>query len=133
MLYLCFLKVLRALRYIDADNMVELKGKVACEIHHQELLITELMLDNRFEALEPAEVAAMLSATTCQYKKSKNGGGASGGDRPSLKANLEKVIFISFFSFLNLFSFAPMYWKYMIESTWRIANAACKCVKLAKS
>jgi antiviral helicase SKI2 len=82
--------VLRALHYIDDDNMVELKGKVACEIHHQELLITELMLDNRFESLEPAEVAAMLSATTCQYKMSRSGDQTQSESRP-LKANLVKV------------------------------------------
>ena len=35
------LKVLRTLNYIDREDMVLLKGKIACEISNQELLITE--------------------------------------------------------------------------------------------
>lgn len=39
--YIGRLKVLRRLDYIDRENMVLLKGKIACEISNQELLITE--------------------------------------------------------------------------------------------
>ena len=72
--------------------MVTFKGRVACEIHHQvhllyphfpirsclfqELLITELILSKKLHERSPAEVAAMLSATTCQYK---------GGDGPKFE------------------------------------------------
>ncbi|KHN73004.1 Helicase SKI2W [Toxocara canis] len=66
--YCSRIKVLNRLEYIDECNMVTLKGKVACEIHHQELLITELMLDNKFDTRSTPEIAAMLSAMTCQYK-----------------------------------------------------------------
>ncbi|KAL3989648.1 DSHCT (NUC185) domain family protein [Acanthocheilonema viteae] len=62
------IKTLRQLNYIDDSNLVSLKGRVACEIHHQELLITELMLDNKFHHRSAAEIAAMLSVTTCQHK-----------------------------------------------------------------
>ncbi|KAM3729183.1 SKI2 subunit of superkiller complex protein [Dirofilaria immitis] len=62
------IKLLRRLNYIDDSNLVSLKGRVACEIHHQELLITELILDNKFHYRSPAEIAAMLSVTTCQHK-----------------------------------------------------------------
>ncbi|VDO52018.1 unnamed protein product [Onchocerca flexuosa] len=60
--------LLRRLNYIDDSNLVSLKGRVACEIHHQELLITELILDNKFHYRSPAEIAAMLSVATCQHR-----------------------------------------------------------------
>ncbi|XGW25717.1 hypothetical protein V3C99_006824 [Haemonchus contortus] len=62
------IEVLKALDFVDATNMVTFKGRVACEIHHQELLITELILSKKLHEKSPAEVAAMFSATTCQYK-----------------------------------------------------------------
>lgn len=46
--------------------MVELKGKIACEIHHQELLVTELILDNKFAKRSCAEIASMLSPLTTE-------------------------------------------------------------------
>uniref|UniRef100_F1KR63 Helicase SKI2W n=2 Tax=Ascaris suum TaxID=6253 RepID=F1KR63_ASCSU len=70
--YCSRIKVLNRLGYVDDSNMVTLKGKVACEIHHQELLVTELMLDNKFQTRSTPEIAAMLSAMTCQYKE-RNG------------------------------------------------------------
>ncbi|KHJ94870.1 DSHCT domain protein [Oesophagostomum dentatum] len=62
------IEVLKELGYVDRTGMVTFKGRVACEIHHQELLITELILSKKLHERSPAEVAAMLSATTCQYK-----------------------------------------------------------------
>lgn len=62
------LAVLKHLGYVDVNNMVELKGKVACEISQHEILMTELILENVFSSLAPAEVAAVLSITTCQFK-----------------------------------------------------------------
>lgn len=66
--------------------MVELKGKVACGIHHQvcefellllknfkELLVTELILDNKFSNRSCAEIAALLSPLTAELSsKYKN-------------------------------------------------------------
>jgi len=34
------------MRYIDDNCTVKLKGRVACEMGSQELIITELVLDN---------------------------------------------------------------------------------------
>ncbi len=34
------------MRYIDDNSTVKLKGRVACEMGSQELIITELVLDN---------------------------------------------------------------------------------------
>lgn len=62
------LQVLRALNYIDELNEVTLKGKVACEMGQNELLITELILCNMFNDLEPAEIAALLSGLVFQAK-----------------------------------------------------------------
>ncbi|MCP9257772.1 Helicase SKI2W [Dirofilaria immitis] len=62
--------LLRRLNYIDDSNLVSLKGRVACEIHHQELLITELILDNKFHYRSPAEIAAMLSGS--EYRSDKD-------------------------------------------------------------
>ncbi|CAD5224854.1 unnamed protein product [Bursaphelenchus xylophilus] len=62
--------ILRQLNYIDKNSVVNLKGKVACEISHMEMLITELILDNHFESKTPSEIAAMFSALTCQYTDS---------------------------------------------------------------
>ncbi|ETN69910.1 DSHCT domain protein [Necator americanus] len=70
------IEVLKKLGYVDRTGMVTFKGRVACEIHHQELLITELILSKKLHERSPAEVAAMLSATTCQYK---------GGDGPKFE------------------------------------------------
>lgn len=62
------LEVLRALKYIDELDEVTLKGKVACEMGQNELLITELILCNMFNDLEPAEIAALLSGLVFQSK-----------------------------------------------------------------
>lgn len=64
------LNVLKKLGYVDENCVVTLKGKVAREIHHQELLVTELMFESFFNHLQPAEIAAALSCTTCQEKNS---------------------------------------------------------------
>ncbi|KAH8278739.1 hypothetical protein KR018_008116 [Drosophila ironensis] len=62
------LQVLRALKYIDDLDEVTLKGKVACEMGQNELLITELILCNMFNDLDPAEIAALLSSLVFQAK-----------------------------------------------------------------
>ena len=40
---------------------MRLKGRVACEIHTHELLVTELLIRNTLDSYEPAEIAALLS------------------------------------------------------------------------
>lgn len=64
------LKVLEALNFVE-QKMVSLKGRIGCEIHHQELLITELILDYKFHQRSPAELAALLSTLTCQYNSGR--------------------------------------------------------------
>lgn len=62
------IKVLQELRYVDQQRRIELKGKVACEIGMNELMITELVLENILKNLKPAEVAALLSSLVFQQK-----------------------------------------------------------------
>lgn len=58
------MSILRTMNFIT----VTLKGKVACEMGQNELLITELILCNMFNDLEPAEIAALLSSLVFQGK-----------------------------------------------------------------
>ncbi|RZB54411.1 helicase SKI2W, partial [Asbolus verrucosus] len=63
------IELLRNLNYVDTQNRVQLKGRVACEMGMNELLITELVLRNILTKLQPAEVAALLSALVFSPKK----------------------------------------------------------------
>ncbi|KAH0556316.1 hypothetical protein GP486_005759 [Trichoglossum hirsutum] len=55
--------VLKDLDFIDHQSMVQLKGKVACEIHSaDELVLTELILENVLAEYAPEEIVALLSA-----------------------------------------------------------------------
>lgn len=75
--------VLRDLDFIDDSRRIQLKGKVACEIHSgDELVLTELILDNVLADYEPAEIAALLSAFVFQEKSDST---------PNLSANLERA------------------------------------------
>ncbi|KAI9317442.1 NUC185 domain-containing protein [Dichotomocladium elegans] len=63
------IEVLKRMHYIDEQGTVQLKGRVACEINSaDELLLTELVLDNVFADYEPAEVVAILSAFLFQER-----------------------------------------------------------------
>lgn len=66
--YLNKLNVLKALAYIDEQHEVTMKGRVACEMGSNELIITELVLSNTFTDLEPDEIPALLSALVFQAK-----------------------------------------------------------------
>ncbi|KAI9793449.1 MAG: hypothetical protein M1835_007248 [Candelina submexicana] len=61
--------VLKDLDFIDENSRVQLKGKVACEIHSaDELVLTELILDNVLSEYAPEEIVALLSAFVFQEK-----------------------------------------------------------------
>lgn len=62
------LEILKRLNYIDEQHAVTLKGRVACEMGSNELMITELVLCNTFNDLDPAEIAAILSSLVFQGK-----------------------------------------------------------------
>ncbi|KAL6771135.1 hypothetical protein ACKKBF_B34065 [Auxenochlorella protothecoides x Auxenochlorella symbiontica] len=61
--------VLQRLGYLDADRMVTLKGRVACELNSgDELAATELVYGGVLTDLEPEEAVALLSALVFQEK-----------------------------------------------------------------
>ncbi|EME41287.1 hypothetical protein DOTSEDRAFT_176340 [Dothistroma septosporum NZE10] len=63
------ISVLQDLGFIDDQSRVELKGKVACEIHSaDELVLTELVLENVLADYEPEEIVALLSSFVFQEK-----------------------------------------------------------------
>ena len=63
------ISVLKDLGFIDDQTRVELKGKVACEIHSaDELVLTELILENVLAEYEPEEIVALLSSFVFQEK-----------------------------------------------------------------
>jgi ATP-dependent RNA helicase DOB1 len=54
--------VLRRLAFATAGDIVELKGRVACEISSgDELLLTELLFQGVFSELSPEQCAGLLS------------------------------------------------------------------------
>ena len=55
-------RVLRRLGHVSADNVVQVKGRVACEVSTaDELLVTELIFNGVFNELDSAQAAALLS------------------------------------------------------------------------
>lgn len=55
-------RVLRKLGFATPGDVVELKGRVACEISSgDELLLTELIFNGTFSKLSPEQIAALLS------------------------------------------------------------------------
>ncbi|KAL2173611.1 NUC185 domain-containing protein [Thermothelomyces heterothallicus CBS 202.75] len=76
------IQVLKDLSFIDDASRIQLKGKVACEVHSgDELVLTELILENVLADYDPAEIAALLSAFVFQEKTESV---------PHLTANLER-------------------------------------------
>ncbi|CAA0833585.1 RNA helicase- ATP-dependent- SK12/DOB1 protein [Striga hermonthica] len=62
-------RVLRRLGYITSDDVVELKGKVACEISSaDELTLTELMFSGLLKDIKVEEMISLLSCFVWQEK-----------------------------------------------------------------
>jgi ATP-dependent RNA helicase DOB1 len=58
----CRKRVLRRLGFTTAEDVVDRKGRVACEISTgDELLLTEMIFNNVFNSLSPEYCAALLS------------------------------------------------------------------------
>lgn len=58
----CRKRVLRRLAFTDSEDIVDMKGRVACEISSgDELLLTELIFNGVFNPLSPEQCAALLS------------------------------------------------------------------------
>lgn len=68
----CRKRVLRRLGYATTQDVIEIKGRVACEIDSvDELLVTELLFENMFDDLSPSEVAAVMSCFVFDEKCSE--------------------------------------------------------------
>ncbi|AGO12180.1 AaceriAEL181Cp [[Ashbya] aceris (nom. inval.)] len=62
-------RVLRRLGFCSASDIIELKGRVACDISSgDELLLTELILNGNFNELKPEQAAALLSCFAFQER-----------------------------------------------------------------
>ncbi|GEQ69176.1 hypothetical protein JCM33374_g2847 [Metschnikowia sp. JCM 33374] len=78
------LRVLEQLDFIDKNQNVVLKGRVACEINSGwELVLTELILDNFLGDFEPEEIVALLSCFVYE-------GRTNDEEDPPLTPRLEK-------------------------------------------
>ncbi|KAJ0987857.1 hypothetical protein J5N97_006213 [Dioscorea zingiberensis] len=61
--------VLKEIHCIDSDLVVQIKGRVACEMNSgEELICTECLFDNQLDDLEPEEAVALMSAFVFQQK-----------------------------------------------------------------
>ncbi|EOA26057.1 hypothetical protein CARUB_v10019475mg [Capsella rubella] len=61
--------VLKEIGCIDDDLVVQIKGRVACEMNSgEELICTVCLFENQFEELEPEEAVAIMSAFVFQQK-----------------------------------------------------------------
>jgi ATP-dependent RNA helicase DOB1 len=68
----CMKRVLRRLGYCSASDVIEIKGRIACELSSaDELLLTELTFNGVFNPLNPPQVAAMLSCFVCTEKSNE--------------------------------------------------------------
>jgi ATP-dependent RNA helicase DOB1 len=77
-------RVLRRLGYATSDDVVELKGKVACEISSaDELALTELMFSGVFKDATVEQLVSLLSCFVWQEKLK---------DRPKIREDLESLL-----------------------------------------
>lgn len=61
--------LLKTLSYIDENDIVKVKGRVACECNScEELIVTEIVFEGILNDLEPAEIVAALSSLIFQEK-----------------------------------------------------------------
>jgi len=64
------LRVLRRLGFINQENIVEKKGRTACEVNTaDELVLTELMFHGAFNEMKPAVAVALLSCFVYDEKQ----------------------------------------------------------------
>lgn len=61
--------VLKEIHCIDSDLVVQIKGRVACEMNSgEELICTECLFEDQFDDLEPEEAVAIMSAFVFQQQ-----------------------------------------------------------------
>ncbi len=68
----CMKRVLRRLGYCTAADVIEVKGRIACELSSaDELLLTEMVFNGLFNGLSPSQSAAILSCFVCDEKSNE--------------------------------------------------------------
>ncbi|CAD6206218.1 GSCOCG00010022001-RA-CDS [Cotesia congregata] len=68
----CRKRVLRRLGYCTAADVIELKGRVACELNGaDELLLTEMIFNGLFNSLNVPQMTALLSCFVCDEKSNE--------------------------------------------------------------
>lgn len=66
-------RVLRRLGYCTAADVIELKGRIACELSSaDELLLTELIFNGVFNALTSSQSAALVSCFVCDENSTQS-------------------------------------------------------------
>eukprot|EP01126_Amoeba_proteus_P065124 TRINITY_DN9202_c1_g1_i4.p1 TRINITY_DN9202_c1_g1~~TRINITY_DN9202_c1_g1_i4.p1 ORF type:complete len:349 (-),score=94.66 TRINITY_DN9202_c1_g1_i4:103-1098(-) len=69
----CMKRVLRRLGYLTSDNVVDVKGRVACEVNaSDELVLTEMLFSGFFTNLKSDQIPAILSCFVFDEKSSLN-------------------------------------------------------------
>jgi antiviral helicase SKI2 len=67
--------VLKKLGYLDENEAVTVKGRVACEVNTcEELIVTEIVFEGVLNDLEPPVIVAALSSLIYQEKRSEDDG-----------------------------------------------------------
>lgn len=85
-------RVLRRLEHVNADGVITLKGRAACELNTaDELVAAQLLLGGAFAELDPPEIAALLSCLVFTEKKSDDAALKQKADAPTLRPRLDKV------------------------------------------
>merc|ERR1712241_273988 len=65
----CMKRVLRRLGYCTSSDVIEVKGRIACELSSaDELLLTEMVFNGLFNEMTPAQSASILSCFVCDEK-----------------------------------------------------------------
>ncbi|KAI5644942.1 hypothetical protein NE865_02916 [Phthorimaea operculella] len=68
-------RVLRRMGYCTAADVIQLKGRIACELANSsadELLLTELIFNGVFNNLSPEQSAALVSCFVCDEKSNES-------------------------------------------------------------
>jgi ATP-dependent RNA helicase DOB1 len=82
----CRKKILRRMGYATEQDVIELKGRVACEISTaDELLLTELMFSNIFDDLDVPQICAFLSCFVCERAPKDD-------EAPTLQGKLKTLV-----------------------------------------
>ncbi|VDL60225.1 unnamed protein product [Hymenolepis diminuta] len=78
-------RVLRRLGFCTEDDVIHLKGRIACEISSgDELMLTELLLDGFFNDFTPAQIAGILSCFVAEKGITK--------EPPKLSLDMESAL-----------------------------------------